>query len=254
MSDGRDVIYIYDGSFEGLLTAIFKSYYDREIPLMIEDGKNIQNSMFCDYFIVETDAEKAERVSDAICKKISREAYRNLYYTYLSKVPEKGRMCLDYVKAGFKLGGKVNSYMYLDPVAAVLDAALKTKNEAHRFREFIRFSELEGGVYYSKIEPESNVLPLVTPHFAERFPGMPWIIHDAGKGLCSVYNGREWYITQTDSMPVLKLSGTETEYRKLWKKFYDSVEIKERHNEKCRMTHMPKKYWKNITEMDFNLS
>jgi probable DNA metabolism protein len=41
----------------------------------------------------------------------------------------------------------------------------------------------------------------------------------------------------------------EKEYRKLWKKFYDSVAIEERKNEKCRMGQMPKRYWKNLTEM-----
>ena len=48
--------------------------------------------------------------------------------------------------------------------------------------------------------------------------------------------------------PKINLSENEKEYRRLWKQFYDTVEIKERHNERCRMTLMPKRYWKYLTE------
>ena len=40
----------------------------------------------------------------------------------------------------------------------------------------------------------------------------------------------------------------ELKYRELFKMFYDTIEIKERHNERCRMNHMPKRFWKNMTE------
>jgi probable DNA metabolism protein len=41
---------------------------------------------------------------------------------------------------------------------------------------------------------------------------------------------------------------TEREYRQLWRKFYDTIAIQERYNPKCRMTHMPKRYWGTMTE------
>ena len=38
MSDGRNIIYLYDGSFDGLLTAVFDSYYRKEVPVSIENA------------------------------------------------------------------------------------------------------------------------------------------------------------------------------------------------------------------------
>lgn len=35
MSARSDVIYVYDGSFEGLLTAVFESFESRELPCSI---------------------------------------------------------------------------------------------------------------------------------------------------------------------------------------------------------------------------
>ena len=41
---------------------------------------------------------------------------------------------------------------------------------------------------------------------------------------------------------------TEAKYRLLWKRFYDTIAIRERENPRCRMTHMPKRYWGTMTE------
>ena len=41
---------------------------------------------------------------------------------------------------------------------------------------------------------------------------------------------------------------TERQFRALWKQFYHTIGIEGRYNPKCRMTHMPKRYWENMTE------
>ena len=41
---------------------------------------------------------------------------------------------------------------------------------------------------------------------------------------------------------------TEQQFRALWKRFYHTIGIEGRFNPKCRMTHMPKRYWENMTE------
>ena len=41
---------------------------------------------------------------------------------------------------------------------------------------------------------------------------------------------------------------TGAEYRALWKRFYDTIAIEGRLNPRCRMSHMPRRYWENMTE------
>ena len=36
--------------------------------------------------------------------------------------------------------------------------------------------------------------------------------------------------------------------RRLWKRFYDTIEIRERHNPRKQMSSMPKRYWETMTE------
>jgi probable DNA metabolism protein len=250
MSNGRDVIYLYDGSFEGLLSAIFESYARHELPLSITEDSNVQQALFCDYYFVTTDEEKSERVFRSIQQKVSPVAMENIYYTYLSCAPGKGRLCLDYVRAGLRFGPGVDSHLTVDCVNTVLLLSQNVSHEAHQYTGFVRFSELDGGIYYSEIEPKNHVLPILAQHFTERLPQMPWMIHDLNRHLCLVYNGASCYLAPTSSMPKIQYSEEEQAYRKLWRKFYETVEIKERSNERCRRGHMPKRYWKHLTEFN----
>ena len=50
----------------------------------------------------------------------------------------------------------------------------------------------------------------------------------------------------------LELSNDELFCENLWKEFFNTIGIKERKNLKCQMNFMPKKYWKNIIEMENN--
>ena len=41
----------------------------------------------------------------------------------------------------------------------------------------------------------------------------------------------------------------EQQFQELWRQFYKTLEIRARHNEKGRMTHCPKRFWADLTEM-----
>lgn len=248
MSDGRNVIYLYDGSFEGVLTCVFECYKERNIPAAIKSTENGQLTFESEYRHIETDEEKAKRVAVKIIKCAGYEAYKHIYYTFLSEESEREINIFGYVRMCLKYGKQADKHLTVPCVDFVLDASRRTGHEAHKYTGFVRFSELEGEVYYGEIEPVHNILPIIAHHFEERYKSMPFIINDKKRGMCLVYNGHECIIYPTDTAPKINLSENEKEYRRLWKQFYDTVEIKERHNERCRMTLMPKRYWKYLTE------
>lgn len=248
MPDRRNVIYLYDGSFDGLLTAVFDSYVNREIPISVEVRESFQQNLFCDCVNIETDTKKAARVENAISRKISDNALINIYETYLSDTEGKELICLEYIRAGFFYGSNVDKRLTINCVNAVMRSVGRIRSEAHQYLGFVRFSELENGVFYSEIAPECNILPLISEHFLKRLPQTPWIIHDTKKGLVSISNGKEYLLTETNQLPKLNYSDKERDFRTLWKEFYKTIEIKERHNERCQNTHLPKKYRKYMTE------
>lgn len=249
MFNRRDIIYLYDGSFDGLLTAVFMSFAQHEIPMGIEVDGDIQQTLGISYFYVSADSEKASRIIKSIKSKISAQALQNISFTFLSNVKDKEMKILAYIHRCFKYGKSVNSHLNDTYVADVLNAALYVINEAHKFKGFVRFSELEGGILYAEISPINRILPCLILHFTSRYPAMPFMINDLTHSECLVYNGKECVIRETSSMPRLQYTENELLHRELWREFYNTVEIKERHNERCRMNNMPKRYWKHLTEL-----
>lgn len=250
MFNRRDIIYLYDGSFNGLLCAIFECYKKHELPLSINENNHIQQELFCEYNYITTNLNNAEHISNAISDKISTNFLTELYYAYLSDIKDKELICLKYVIAGFRFGASVNERLSISIVTFIHDAKKRVKNEAHQYLGFIRFQELTGDIFYSEINPKCNILPLIANHFKKRFSNMPWLIHDKERSLCLVYNGKSCYITPIESAPMITLSQNESKYANFWKIFYNTIEIKERQNENCRMTHMPKRFWNNLLEMN----
>ena len=56
-------------------------------------------------------------------------------------------------------------------------------------------------------------------------------------------------ILRIDNVTFPEISENEAQYQALWKEFYNTIAIKGRENPRCRMTHMPKRYWKNMLEV-----
>ena len=75
-----------------------------------------------------------------------------------------------------------------------------------------------------------------------------WIIKDVNRKILSVYDKNEFYIVDESEFKLLNftLSDNEESIQNMWKSFYNTIGIKERKNDRCRMNFMPKKYWKYI--------
>ncbi len=244
----NDLIYTYDGSFDGVLSAVHNAYYSRENPKAIVCENECQQELFCDIKMIETDAAKAKAVRDATEKKISPNALFNIYRVHLSNDINRATMIFNYLKIGFKMGARVDMFMSNEWVMNVKRTAQRVSNEACRMREFVRFSEMENGVLFAKIEPDNNVLAMICPHFADRLASLPWVICDKKRSIAAIYDTKKWAICEFETNKAVSKADGEERYQQLWKKFYDTIAIESRKNERQRMQCMPKKYWKNMTE------
>ena len=249
MSGGSDLILLYDGSFEGLLAAVFDSYSYSPPPQSLDTADIYQPRLGCRYQEAHADSQKAARVVAGVRRRMGELGYRKIWQAFLHDGGDKATVIYRYIRLGMREGERVH-HMLTHPVVMALDKLVAlTGREANFLTEFIRFSELEGHVYYSEITPEHYVLPLVMPHFAARMNTQPFLIHDKTHGVAGVYDRSGWYLVSTEDMTVPALSADEVAYRRLWKTFYDTIAIKERINPNLRRQLMPKKYWKNMTEM-----
>lgn len=242
------MIYIYDGSFEGLLTAIYEAYYRRESPQGIMREKGLQENMFETYTLIETDGEKSSRVYDSIMKKISYQALMHVYHVYLSDFSEAGTWIYRYLKLGWKVGCKVDLHLSDDRVLTVHNASRKVTGEAHRMLGLLRFRKLSGDLFYAPIEPDHNIVSLIAPHFSKRLADQNWIIHDVKRRRGALYNKAEWVVTEFDMNPNLSVTEEEAICQNLWKQYFSTIAIQSRVNPRLQRQHMPKKYWKYLVE------
>lgn len=241
--------YLYDGTFEGILTCIYHHYYtDRASGIFPET--EYQSTLLGGFMIVETDAAKATAVYEAIEKKISSYDLRRIYKAYLSCDPDKEMKILRYVVLGFRQGASV-SMLHGNPAVFDIQSIEKKINvETERMLQFVRFSVMEGDVLYGRIEPDNDVLELLHTHFCDRFRNEPFIIHDVRRNKALVAYQKRWYISEFHDADVPESSEEEQNYRKLWKNYFDNISIKERTNPRCQKNFMPVRYWKHLTEMN----
>ena len=89
--------YLYDGTFDGLLTIVFDSYSYKTLPQkIVPEEKYIENFLDKTQYI-DTNYEKSKRVFDGINKNICYEALYNSFYAFLSDGKNKEINILKYL-------------------------------------------------------------------------------------------------------------------------------------------------------------
>ena len=271
------VAYCYDGSLEGLLTAIFKAYEYRENPEDVMRASQLLPRLGQTVRDIETEVELALRVQKGIRRTGGQATFDAVMRASLSDDPATGTIVYRFVRfamaqvrphdctgcrkratcpgpgAGARCSGKNARSVLNDlahPAVAPLDRlARAVGNERHRMLQFLRFEHLENGVWFAQCNPSAAVVPLIMDWFSGRFNTQPFIIFDENHHMAGVYEGRTWYLVDTNEVTLPGRASDEKLMQTAWKRFYDTVAVEARYNPELRRQFMPKRLWKNIVEM-----
>ena len=247
MYQRSDIIYLYDGSFEGFLSCVFESFLSKQRPYDIMSEDSSEPSLMAQQWI-DTDMQHAQRVRTGIGKKISEEALYLVTNGFCTCLPQRELLLLDFIHLGFERGKNVCEMLTDPTVHALKKAVLFLKRESHLYLELIRFSEYDKGLV-SVIEPKNKVLPTIAAHFCDRFHNELFVIYDKTHQSALIHKPPKWAIVDLEDFIEPEADETEQFYRELWGTYFDAIAIRERINPRCQMTHMPKRYWKHMTEM-----
>ena len=238
--------YRYDGTFDGFLCCVFESYTAHEMPAAII-GPNAPELSLFGVKDIATDEEHANRVARSIPVRISPAADDLLRHAFLTCLPEKEMVMLRFLRQGYRYGARFLSFAGNEEVWRLTEAVKKMLHEAHLLKGFIRFSD-KNGVLVTTVGPKNFVLPFLVHHFEKRFPEERILIYDEIHHAALVYRPYESAVIPMDDFRAAPPDEEERKFRALWRSFYDTIEILPRHNEKCRMTLMPKRYWRYMNE------
>lgn len=246
MNTRTNLSYCYDGSFEGFLCCVFESYTKREVPTLIYPYDEPQCSLYPENQI-QTDPAHAERVFASLVNKISEEACELVQLGFLTCLPQKELLLYRFIRMGYRHGAVVVNWLADETVHSLRKAVQFATHEAHLLCGFIRFSE-QNGTLASIITPKNWVLPLLRDHFCSRYNTETFLIYDKTHQMALVHQPGKTEIFPLEQFSLEEADDTEAQFRRLWKRFYNTIGIEGRYNPKCRMTHMPNRYWENMTE------
>ena len=247
---------VYDGSFDGFLSAVFDVYEYKfdDVDITIQDRFN--GNVFNKPHFVDTDKERSKRVWDGLQKILTHDAQQQIFRTFLSELPDIENTLLQYIKYAFSSTQLMEQDYSHSAVLTVFQTAKKVWREKHRMEAFVRFQKTADNLFYALIEPDYNVLPIIGIHFQTRHADQRWLIYD-GKRKYGIY-----YDLQHISEVLLEFNADvksgnsphsiydeqEEFYQQLWQQYFKSVNIAARKNSKLHIQHMPRRYWKYLTE------
>lgn len=256
-------VFIFDRTFDGLLTAVFDAFARHKFPeeLAVE---NEPLPLFCEtVHTVITDEKKAERVWKAIEKKLSKQAASSLTICWLSEKRDMYMPLFRYVCKAVKSAQSIETCFTDADVLAVSKMSRKVWYERLRMMQFLRFQKTKDGTYLGVILPDYDVLPLVIPHFHDRFADQPWLIYDARRLYGYYFDGTpksrpiRVEFAEDEVLPFDLSNGKLHEdlladndklFQELWRTYFKAICIKERLNPKKHRKDMPVRYWKYMTE------
>jgi probable DNA metabolism protein len=255
LTENNSIYFIFDGTFEGLLCCVFEAFDKKTMPFTISQYE--LSDLFANSILISTETLKANRVLKGLKKKISPSALNMLFTCWLSELKEVEILLFNYICKTF-LAKKSIELNFADPDVLELSKIYKkVTREAEKVRQFVRFQKTNDQTYFAAIEPLYNVLPLSEDFFEDRFADQQWIVYDLKRKYGLYYNLEKTEIVYFDNLPINKLNGKlhadllaedELDFQGSWKQYLQSITIKERKNLKLQRQHMPKRFWKYLTE------
>ncbi len=255
------LVFIYDKTWDGLLTAVFDAYNRRTFPdALLEEGAILP--LFCDEtYMVITDEEKSGRVWRGLEKKLSASALSGLAVCWLSELPEVAMLLFNYIRKAIDTPQSIE-LNFGDPDVLQLSKIWKqVSNERLRVVQFLRFQKTTDETYFAPVEPLYNVLPLTLPHLQNRYAGQKWLIYDIKREYGYYYDREETREVRFEEKGEHLLTGIVGEelldkdellFQQLWKTYFKSIAIKERINPRLHKQHLPVRFWKYLTEKQGN--
>ena len=244
-----NVVYVCDGSFEGLLSAVYDSWYNRaDQAFNILPGLPSQMDFMITYKHIPTDEIKAAKVYAAINGKISPQAVSSVMMCWFSGRRDAGRNILHYLRLGFSVGAVVDQMVTHPAVQPLHEAAARVGREAHKLTGLVRFYRTKEDWYCSIIEPETFVLPILGDHFSQRMADSRFMIYDKGREVSVAFDGGKLALVPGRLVEAAEVCTEEALYQQMWKRYFDTLAIEGRLNPKLQRHNMPVRYWSHLVE------
>lgn len=241
----------YDGNFDGFLCVLFYCYKEKIIPENIVSEGNF--SLFGEEKEINTETKKSKYFFDYLRKNIDDFTLKKIFFVFSSKNKIKDITIFKYLISYNKYKKDTEKYINLEHIKLFNDLYGKVAKEVHLLKGILRFRKMTDGSYYAPISPDNDVSKYLLAHFSERYSEEIWIIHDLKRKTAYKYENKKidfFYVEDFQENKIKEnYDSEEKEIQLLWKKFHESIAIKNRKNLKLQKNLMPYRYWKYLIEI-----
>lgn len=255
----EEYVLICDDSMEGILTGVYEAYqlkksngiesHDR-IHLAVKEPDT--QRLFTQYHPIQTDHVKAGKVTDTMVRQLGDETWYRISMAMVSDFDDKADAVYHTIVLGLRAQDKnITDRLQEDCVQRTFKCARASENELCHLKQFLRFSELQNGMLYAKINAKHHILPFLMPHFADRLPADNFVVYDENTQIFGLHASyRKWYLMQGAALDEDSLVYAEAEeiYQSLFKRFCESIAIESRINPRQQMNMLPLRFRPNMTE------
>jgi probable DNA metabolism protein len=242
--------YCYDGSLAGLLTLYARLLPEQVAVERISATLLEQQGLFNSEICIATDQAVAEAFWQRLTKRLSGNSLKLLRRCLLADHPQQELLIYNYLLLEADQGRRIDGMLAHPAVAPIWKLSQQVGREAHRYLGFIRFQQLQGGLYYASIAPDHRILLLIGAHFAERFSDQQWVIHDQrhGEGILYDAEKKEWLLLPMEVTARPDVTPEEAQFQALWRSYFATLAIPERTNLKLQQGKVPFKARIFLTE------
>lgn len=251
-------IFLYDGSFEGLLTAVACAVKSNTPIQGVYDQSRYNPRLFDTIINISTNRGQATRLFDYL-RKLKGKAARYTMDGYLSEEPEIGTHLYKMVEECLLHGTNATENFTNDSIKYLNAVSERVFFEMDRYTGLLRFRILEDGLQYAPFEANHNIIGYLADHFKTRLQSRRWILHDIHRNYALYWDtasiqtvdmdgGFTAHVRQYGEVPEDQLHETEQYYQDLWKIFHKTIAISNRENPKLQAQFMPQRYWKYLIE------
>ncbi len=236
---------LYDGSWDGFLTAVFEAFVLKG-DVDIQNVDRMQEGGLFDVKVLETDRSKADRVAAGI-ERLGTDVSISCYSAWLSERDGIENDILCTLRLGFKEKRNPLPSREVDCVRKTALASRAVGFEAHRLKGLLRLHHIDGNLYGADFGHDYNILPLVAEHFHDRFRDQRLVIRDTKRRIAIVSDQSGWDIRPLPEGPITPLP-EDGVFEELWKHYFIKISNPARINLKLQQKFVPKKYRKFLVE------
>ena len=238
------ITFIIKNSYLGILSAVFFAYENKVFPNDISTEKH-QLSFTEKVYEIPKNTMQSARVDSKLKEILYPSNYTKLKNAIRSNYVNKHLIIFNYIVKTINAKKDIYNNFAVKEIFDYYTMVSAIKLEVHRLLGFIRFEKTENGIYYAHFTPDCDVCELILPHFIRRFKSIPFILHDTKHNVIIGYNNGEYKVVK-EKIPQMKIVGDETP--KFFKRYCQTVFIKERKNLRCMNNFLPRRYQKFMPE------